>query len=52
VEDKMFIKVMKHRSLPTGKGEGGLGRNKVEKDAKWYAVQVSDTTMLSNAKSL
>jgi hypothetical protein len=25
MEDKMFIKDKMHRSLPTGKGEGGLG---------------------------
>jgi len=25
VEDKMFIKDLKCRSLPLGKGEGGLG---------------------------
>jgi hypothetical protein len=25
VEDKMFGKGMKYRSLPSGKGEGGMG---------------------------
>ena len=42
VEDKMFGEDMKHRSLPSGKGGGGLGR--MHKEQK---VQVSDTTMMS-----
>jgi hypothetical protein len=32
VEDKMFDNGMKYRSLPPGKGEGGIGRDKVGKD--------------------
>jgi hypothetical protein len=42
VEDGMFREVMKRRSLPSGKGEGGLGW--LHKEIK---VQVSDTTMMS-----
>jgi hypothetical protein len=34
MEGEMFIRELKHRSLPTGKGEGWLGHDKVGKFKK------------------